>query len=157
MTGRGTREYLAGAIMTAAGLAVVYEARTFGIGTTARVGPGLYPLVLGVALSVIGVLIALAPRTADASPAADSHDAAEFGRPDWRGWSCIILGIVLFIGVGEHAGLGPATFACVFVSALGDRRATFLSSLVLGAGATVMAAVVFSWLLKFQLPFWRWD
>lgn len=149
MTNAHLRRYLAGGLMTLTGLAAALEARTFGMGTMARMGPGLYPFVLGVALAGIGVLIALAPERDH------DHDAAAFGRPDWRGWSCIILGIIAFIVLGEHFGLAPGTFACVFVSAFGDRKATLRASLVLAAGATLIAAVIFSWVLKFQLPLFR--
>lgn len=144
-----TREYLAGGLIALAGLAVTLEARTFGMGTMARMGPGLYPTVLGAALTLAGILIALVRASGD-------HAGTAFGRPDWRGWSCIILGIAAFILVGEYFGLGPAAFACVFVSAFGDRKATLRGSLALAAGATLVAAIVFSWALKFQLPFIRW-
>ena len=40
----------------------------------------------------------------------------------------------------------------MFVSALGDRSATFRGSLALATLATGIAAVLFSWILKFQLP-----
>ena len=65
-------------------------------------------------------------------------------------------GVLAFIVLGGPFGLGPATFACVFVAAWGDRGATLRGSLLLAAAATAVAAVVFSWLLKFQLPLVRW-
>lgn len=146
-----TRRLLSGGLVTLTGLAVTMEGMTFGMGTMARTGPGFFPTVLGVVLTIVGVLITVVPdRTED-------HDTAAFGRPDWRGWSCIILGIAAFALIGEMAGLGPATFACVFISAFGDREATVKGSLILAVAATVVAAVVFSWLLKFQLPFVIWN
>lgn len=146
-----TRRLLSGGLVTLTGLAVTMEGTTFGMGTMARTGPGFFPTVLGVVLTFVGVLITVVPdRTED-------HDTAAFGRPDWRGWSCIILGIAAFALIGEMAGLGPATFACVFISAFGDREATVKGSLILAVAATVVAAVVFSWLLKFQLPFVIWN
>ena len=153
-TQRWTQQHLAGGLIALAGLAATLEARTFGMGTMARMGPGLYPTVLGGALTLVGVLIAVVPERGGDHDAAAS--GAAFGRPDWRGWSCIILGIAAFIVLGENFGLGPATFACVLVSAFGDRKATLRGSLVLAAGATLVAGVVFSWALKFQLPFVRW-
>jgi hypothetical protein len=144
------RELLAGGVMTLAGLGIVLEARSLDIGTMARMGPGLYPMVLGVALSIVGALIAFAGQ----SP--PEHEIEGFGRPDWRGWSCIILGVIGFIVAGEYLGLAPAAFVSVFVAAYGDRQATFRSSLTLAASATVVAAVVFSLVLKFQLPLLRW-
>lgn len=144
-----TRSNLAGGIMVLTGLAVALEARSFGVGSLARVGPGLYPGILGVALTLVGLAIAMTPATAE------DGETSGFGRPDWRGWSCIIGGIVLFIFLGEFAGLGPATFACVLVSAFGDRKATLRAALILATVAMLVAAVVFSWMLQFQLPFWR--
>jgi hypothetical protein len=144
------RQYLSGALVALLGLGVILEARSFGVGTMARTGPGLFPLVLGAALTLVGVLIAMT-RERD-----DGHDAAVFARPDWRGWSCILGGVLGFILLGEPFGLGPATFVCVFVAAWGDREATLRGALLLALAATVVAAVVFSWLLKFQLPLVRW-
>ena len=145
-----TRRLLSGGLITLTGLAVAVEASTFGMGSLARTGPGFFPTVLGGAMVLVGVLIAVSPD------GEEDHDAAAFARADWRGWSCILLGVVAFIGLGEWLGLAPATFACVFISAFGDRGATLRGSLILAASATVVAAVVFSWALKFQLPLLRW-
>ena len=106
-----TRRLLSGGLVTLTGLAVTLEAVTFGMGTMARTGPGFFPTVLGAVLTIVGVLITVVPDRAE------EHDSIAFGRPDWRGWSCIILGIAAFAVIGEFAGLGPATFACVFISA----------------------------------------
>ena len=43
----------------------------------------------------------------------------------------------LFIVFGSVAGMAPATFACVFVSALGDRDSTWKSALILAVLVTV--------------------
>ncbi len=145
-----TRRLLSGGLVTLAGLAVTMEAITFGMGTMARTGPGFFPTVLGAVLTIVGLLLLIVPDRAE------EHDSAAFGRPDWRGWSCIIMGIAAFAIFGELFGLGPATFACVFISAFGDREATVKGSLILATAAVVVAAVVFSWLLKFQLPFVHW-
>lgn len=146
MQARG-RQYLSGGLVTLLGLAVTLEARSFGLGTMARTGPGFFPLVLGGALTLVGVLIALTP---------DPEAGHGFARPDWRGWGCILAGVLAFIVLGEEFGLAPASFACVFIAAWGDRGATLRGSLLLAAAATVVAAVVFAWALKFQLPLFRW-
>ncbi|MDP9096683.1 MAG: tripartite tricarboxylate transporter TctB family protein, partial [Pseudomonadota bacterium] len=64
--------------------------------------------------------------------------------------------VVAFVLLGEECGLGPASFACVFIAAFGDRSATVRGSLLLALAAVAIAAVVFSWALKFQLPLLRW-
>jgi hypothetical protein len=50
----------------------------------------------------------------------------------------------------------PATFAIVFISALGDRHNTFLSAATLALTMTAISVVVFWWLLKVQFPLLTW-
>ena len=68
-------QYGAGALMVLVGLAVVFEARTFGLGTLARVGAGLYPMIVGAALTVVGGLIALTPEAEGAVVVPSLDDA----------------------------------------------------------------------------------
>ena len=58
---------------------------------------------------------------------------------------------VLFIFCGLHGGMAPATFACVFIAALGDRESTFKSSFLLAAGITLFGVILFAYVLK--IPF----
>jgi hypothetical protein len=89
------------------------------------------------------------------APAVDD-DQLIIPRPEWRAWACILAGPVLFIILGNLGGLIPATFACVFVSALGDRDSTLKSALILAIGVTVCGVALFSYLLQVSLPMWRW-
>ena len=82
------------------------------------------------------------------------HD--EFGGAEWRGWGCIVLGVVSFLVLGTYGGLVPATFACVFISALGDRGGSVRESLGLACVVTIVGVILFYYLLKVQLPLWRW-
>ncbi len=50
----------------------------------------------------------------------------------------------------------PATFACVFVSALGARDSTWKSAFILATGVTVCGVILFNYLLQVSLPMWRW-
>jgi uncharacterized membrane protein YhdT len=116
-------------------------------GSLARMGPGFMPVVLGIVLAFIGILIA---GTALAS---SEPDDAKFlpDNPQWFGWACIIAGPILFIILGHYGGMIPAIFGCVFVSALGDRTATYKSSLILALGVTVFGVLLFHYLLN--IPF----
>jgi hypothetical protein len=58
--------------------------------------------------------------------------------------------------LGNLGGLIPATFACVFVSALGDRDITLKSAFFLAVGVTVCGVALFNYLLQVSLPMWRW-
>lgn len=146
------RDYYAGGLMTLLGVGAILEARHYNLGTLFHMGPGFFPIILGVTLTGIGIVIALAAASASAGP----DDLLHLPNPQWRAWGCILAGPVLFIVLGNYGGLVPATFACVFVSALGDRESTLKSSFVLAAGITFFGVLLFSYLLQVSLPMWRW-
>jgi len=143
------KDYYGGALMILIGLAAVYAGSRYELGTLARMGPGFFPTAVGAILAAVGLAIALG-----ASP-----DAAEAGAHpafDRRAWSGIIGGTVAFIVLGEYGGLVPATFAIVFISALGDRNNTPKQAFWLSAGMVAMAVIVFWWALQMQFELFRW-
>ncbi|MCR2752415.1 tripartite tricarboxylate transporter TctB family protein, partial [Salmonella enterica] len=91
-----------------------------------------------------GILIAISARSGDATPPAPG-DGHAHGLPDFRGSACILLGTLAFLLLGHYGGLLPATFAIVFISALGDRKNTVKQAFVLSLGMSVIAVVVFWW------------
>ncbi len=147
------RDYYAGGLMVLIGAGAVAEASHYHVGTLFHMGPGYFPIILGLVLVFIGILIAGA---AAGSSAPGAGDHVVLPQPEWRGWGCIIAGPVLFIMLGKYGGLVPAAFGCVFVSALGDRTATLKSALVLALVITVFGVLLFSYVLQVSLPLWRW-
>ena len=144
------KDFLGGGLMLLLGIGAAVHASRYDIGSLSRMGPGYVPLALGVILAVTGALIMLAGlRTAPAIRAPRL-------RPEWRGWFCICAGIAAFAVIGRYGGLLPASFACVFIAALGDRKNTLLAALTLSLAMTLIAAVVFWWLLQMQLPLFGW-
>jgi hypothetical protein len=145
------RDYYAGALMLLLGVGAAITGTGYKFGTLARMGPGFMPVVLGVVLAFLGLLIA---GTALGS---SEDDGKKFlpDNPQWFGWFCIIAGPIAFIILGLYAGMVPAVFACVFVCALGDKTATYKSSLVLAAGITVFGVVLFHYLLNIPFPLIR--
>lgn len=139
-----------GALMIVLGVAASVQSLSYPRGTLAHMGPGFFPLTLGIVLTATGVAIVAAARPAAPHPGAEPRTA------EWRGWICIALGILAFIVLGGHGGLVPATFAVVFISALGDRRNTVASALLLALATVVVAVVVFWWGLHMQFPLFGW-
>lgn len=145
------RDFYAGGLMTLLGAAVTLDSMTYSLGTLTHMGPGMFPLMLGVTLTFIGVLILGA---AMATPLSDDERILPKNK-EWRGWGCILAGPILFIIFGEFFGLVPATFSCVFVSALGDRTSTVKGSAILAAGVTFVGTLLFTYVLKIPFPMFR--
>ena len=146
------RDFYAGGLMTLLGAAITLNSTTYSTGTLMHMGPGMFPFILGIVLTFIGVLIL---GTALVTPLSDDEAILPKNR-EWVGWGCILAGPILFIIFGEFFGMVAGTFACVFVSALGDRTATLKSSLVLAAGVTFFGVLLFSYVLQLPFPMFRW-
>ncbi len=145
------RDFYAGGIMTLLGAAVTLDSMTYSLGTLTHMGPGMFPLMLGVTLTFVGVLIL---GTAMVTPLSDDENILPKDR-EWYAWGCILAGPVAFIILGEFFGLVPATFACVFIPAIGDRTATWKGSAILAAGVTVVGTLLFTYVLKIPFPMFR--
>jgi hypothetical protein len=145
------RDFYAGGLTVLLGAGVTLDSLTYTLGTLTHMGPGMFPLMLGITLTFIGVLILGA---AMATPLGDDERIMPKNK-EWRGWGCILAGPILFIILGEFFGLVPATFSCVFVSALGDRTATLKGSAILAAGVTFFGTLLFTYVLKIPFPMFR--
>lgn len=131
------------------GLGSVYGGTRYQIGSLARMGPGFFPSAVGAILALIGLAIALTARPIVEEPGARVP-------LDWRGSICIVGGMLAFIVLAEYGGLVPATFAVVFISAMGDRQNTVKQAFCLAVGMVVIAVVVFRWALHLQLNLFQW-
>jgi len=163
------RETWAGVTMIVIGLVVIAESMTYTIGTGARMGPGYFPLLLGGLLALLGVIISFSSdpeedekldQVLDMPEAADldhQHEKPVTKQADrLRGMGAIVLGILAFMLFGRFGGLVPATFALVFISAMGDINNKVKSALILAAVITVMGVGIFHYGLQLQFPLFRW-
>ncbi len=147
-----TRDYYGGALVMLVGLGVAVQGSRYGVGSLTQMKAGFFPAVTGIILALLGAAIAV--NAARRSPGAVEEE--ERLAPEWRGWFCIVTSILAFLLLGKYGGLLPATFAIVFISALGDRDNSIRAALVLAAGITVVCVVLFWWALKLQFPLWSW-
>ncbi|MEW6455003.1 MAG: tripartite tricarboxylate transporter TctB family protein [Pseudomonadota bacterium] len=139
------------------GLVAAVSGPNYRIGTLTRMGPGFMPTVLGVVLIILGVLIAGFPAVEQAAGVEAGGENLLPEHPQWLAWLCILAGPFLFIVFGSVGGMAPATFACVFVSALGDRDANWKSALALAAVVTVFGVGLFHYLLQIPMPVLQWN
>jgi hypothetical protein len=144
------KDFLGGVLMLVLGMATAMQAASYNIGSLRRMGPGFFPLSLGIILAIVGMLIIATAKRPDSGPVAELA-------PEWRGWLCICAGVGAFVVIGQYGGLVPATFAIVFISAQGDRQNSLIDSAVLAAAMTGICVVVFWWLLQVPFPLFHWD
>ena len=153
-----TKDHVGGALLVVTGVAVVVAGTGYGMGTLMQMGSGFFPVVLGVLLAAIGVALLASTRTRPGGPAAAPAETAHLAGPvvQWRGWLCIVGGALAFVVLGQHGGLVPASFASVFIAAMGDRRNTWRSAAALAALLTALGVAVFHFGLHMLLPLFQW-
>ncbi|WFE75862.1 tripartite tricarboxylate transporter TctB family protein [Roseinatronobacter sp. S2] len=134
-----------GVILAAIGVgAALWAAMYYDIGTLRRMGPGAFPVVLGCALFVLGMVIAV-PAMGRTAAAPKVEPAAAVA---------VLAAIVIFALCLSRLGLAGATAAAVLVATLPAPRKGWVWRVVLAAVVTVLTVLVFSVGLRMTLPVW---
>ena len=150
------KDRIGAALLIALGAGALGLGLTYRMGTLNQMGAGYIPVVLGALMVLVGLAIGLTATPAGRGTAGGgAHGAAARG-PEWRGWLCIVGGVIAFVVVGQYGGLVPATFASIFIAALGDRQNTVKSAAALGVGLDVFGVIVFHYGLQLQLQLFSW-
>lgn len=116
------------------------------IGTLRLVGPGLFPLIVGVLLVVFGMLIALPALGKPGVPIDYRLREPVF----------VLAGVAAFAMAIRPLGLIPAIVITVFVSAFAERDYRPLSLAVLASVLSIIAWLTFSVGLGLPLTLGRW-
>jgi Tripartite tricarboxylate transporter TctB family len=149
------RDFYAGGLMLLLGLGIALKGATYRTGTLMHMGPGFLPTALGVLLVLLGIAIA-APTFASTTPGGEDDQRILPENPQWWSWFCILMSPVLFIFFGRYFGMIPGTFACVFIAALGDKKATWKGTIILATVVTIFGVALFSYFLQVPMPILTW-
>ncbi len=147
MYSRDYRDLAGGMILTILGMAFsLYALLNLEMGTIRQMGPGLFPAALGVAMAVLGAMIAV--------PAAFRQGSAIVVKL----WSPFItlVGIAAFAILIRPFGMIPAILAVVGLTSLADPKAHPLQLALLGGLLCVAAWLIFSVALHLPIPILRW-
>jgi hypothetical protein len=138
------RDLTAGMAFIVIGLAFGVNAwLTLRIGEANAMGPGYFPLLLGVLLVGFGSAIAFSAIGKAGEP---------FGAVAWRGTALITLSIVFFALTVRGLGMAPALGGATFLAALASGRLSVGGSLLLAIGLTSFCIVVFLYALQLPYP-----
>lgn len=131
-----------GGLMIGLGAAASVISLGYPMGNLARIGPGAFPLALGVILMLLGAGIILgALGRSGALP-----------RPNWRAGATVLAALVAFAVLIDRFGLVPATIACVLVARLADGRFRLGPVLVLAAILAALCWGIFVLGLNLPIP-----
>ena len=142
---RSPKDFWAGLIFIAIGAGFILLAQQYRLGDMHRMGPGMFPTLVGALLVLLGAIIAGRAFVlyGEAVPQL-------YARP----LGISLLAIVLFGLALQWLGLVAAVAVLVIVGAYAARDVRPLENLALAAVMMVFSVAVFVWLLGLPLPLW---
>ena len=142
---RSPKDFWAGLIFVAIGGAFVLLAQRYRLGDLHRMGPAMFPTLVGALLAVLGAVIALRGLVTVGPPVPPFH-----ARPI----GISLVAIVLFGVTLQWLGLIAAIAVLVLVGAYAAQGTRLRETVVLAAVMIVFSVAVFVWLLGLPLPLW---
>jgi len=153
---KSQKDFWSGLMFMAAGIAFAWGATNYTIGEGARMGPGYFPLVLGILLTLIGLFVTFEALVVE------TEDGERIGTFAWKPLffiigSNLIFGILLAglpkIGI-PAMGLIVGIYALTFVAALAGEEFKVKEVAILATILAVGSYLAFIVLLKLQFPVW---
>ena len=153
---KSQKDFFSGLMFMGMGVAFAWGATTYNVGSGARMGPGYFPLMLGVLMAILGAAITFV------SLVVEREGGDKMGGWAWKPLILIILSNLLFgILLGglpsiklPPMGLMAAIYALTFVSSMAEAGWKVKNTLILATVLAVGSYVAFILVLKLQLAVW---
>ena len=153
---KSQKDFFAGLMFTTVGAAFALGATSYTVGEGARMGPGYFPLMLGIVLAALGAFVTFE------SMVVETADGEKVGPWAWRPLGYILganlafgvlLGGIPKIGIPSF-GLILAIYALVLISSKAGDEFRLRDVLILATILAVGSYLAFILLLKLQIPVW---
>lgn len=141
------KDFVTGVMFILFGVAAMGFSTPMRIGTAARMGPGYFPFVLGVALSLLGLVIlvqsVLWAKGEQTRPALQVKPVV-----------LVLSSVVVFSQVLPPLGLLLSTVILVVIASMASHEFRWKEALLNAAVLVVIVLAVFVFFLDSQLPVW---
>jgi hypothetical protein len=153
---KSQKDFFSGVVFMAVGGAFAWGATNYTVGTGARMGPGYFPLMLGILLALLGAVITFKAMVVE------TEDGAKVGKWIWRPVGYIVAANIVFgILLGgmpsiklPAMGMVIAIIALTLIAAKAGTEFILKEILILAAILVAGSYVTFILLLKLQIPVW---
>ncbi len=153
---KSQKDFFSGLMFMGVGTAFAWGATTYTVGQGARMGPGYFPLMLGILLAILGVAITFK------SLVIEVVGGDKIGKWAWKPLVFIILANLLFgillAGLPSiklpAMGMIVAIYALTFISSMAETGWKFKQTFILATVLAIGSYLAFVVLLKLQFPVW---
>jgi len=143
---RNQRDFWAGVLFIVTGLVFMVLSRQYNVGTSAKMGPGYFPMALGGLMALLGLMVLIPSVLSKA-------EELKITKIEPRMVLLVLVAVAVYAFALPKLGFIVALFALILISSIASHefnlKTTLISSVVL---------LVFSWLvfvkgLELQFPF----
>lgn len=153
---KSQKDFFSGLMFGVVGIAFAWGATNYTVGSAARMGPGYFPLLLGVILAIFGAIIMFY------SLVVETTDGEKITGFVWRPIVYILGSNVAFgilLGGLPKLGLPPmgliaAIYALTLIASKAGTEFKLKDILILATGLSVLSYLAFIKLLNLQMPVW---
>ena len=153
---KSQKDFFCGLMFMAVGVAFAWGASTYNVGTGARMGPGYFPLLLGILMALIGAAVTFT------SLVVETEGGGKIGKIAWKPLVYIIGANVIFgvllagvpaLGIPAF-GMIVGIYALVFVASMAEAGWKVKNTFILATVLAVGSYLAFVLALKLQFPVW---
>lgn len=137
-------DLICGVLVAMLGAFALWSSLGWDFGSPRRIGPGVFPAIVGAILICLGVGIALFERHPEGG-GDDSIDSF-----NTRGFLMVMAALIAFTALVRSAGLLPAIWAAVLLSSRADDDARLPGTILVAVVMSAIAMGLFVYLLGFQ-------
>jgi hypothetical protein len=153
---KSQKDFFSGLLFITVGVAFAIGANGYTVGTGARMGPGYFPLLLGILLAVLGVAITFNAMVLE------TPDGDKIGAWAWKPLFFIIAANLVFgLMLGglpsiklPAMGMIVGIYALTFIASLAGEEFNLKAVAILATVLAVISYMAFIVLLKLQFPVW---
>jgi Tripartite tricarboxylate transporter TctB family len=139
------KDFWSGLMFIAFAAVALLSARGYSLGSAGKMGPGYFPLLLGIVLALIGAILVARSFAIAGEPV---------GKIGIFPLSIVALAVCLFALSIEPLGVVIALVVVTVLSALASREFRLLDVSLLAAALAAFAVGVFVYGLRLPLPVW---
>ena len=153
---KSQKDFFSGLMFMIVGAAFAWGATSYSLGSGARMGPGYFPMLLGILLAGLGAIITFK------SLVVETVGGDKIGKWAWKPLFFIIGANLVFgvcLGGLPAIGLKPlglivGIYAVTFVASMAEAGWKVKNTLILASVLAVLSYLAFIKLLNLQFPVW---
>ena len=153
---KSQKDFYSGLMFMGVGVAFAWGATTYNVGSGARMGPGYFPLMLGIMMAILGAAITFMALVVE------TEGGGKIGKWAWKPLLFVILANLVFgVFLGglpafklPAMGLIIAIYALTFIASIAEPGWKVKNTFILATALALGSYVAFVLVLKLQFPVW---